>query len=435
MDGIIVILIALFLLAGGVYLILNRRANALASRQAVINNRQRASESSASSTPAARTTATPVPVGAAAALNHTAHGSPTEVAATQPKRTTAPLNPESAPQPVIEQVAELENTPIPTPTVEAVSLASAPAALSINGAKVDNSHDETVVETPSHSPDSQPAPEAAVNSEQHDSHDAEIAARKSSTSEYPTLHTHNMRFRIRFANNNVAEAVRVRPGSDPNHVLAMLSMNESSPTIFVTGGASSMSEEDIIRTQEMIATVAEFAEQQRAVIVDGGTESGVMQMVGEARKQGKYLFPLIGVSPFGKISYPGMENPNAEAELEDSHSHFVLVDGDDWGAESDMIVGVAKALSGHGMRPAVGILINGGKIARQEVYLAVSREIPMLILEGSGRLADEIATAFKTGKASQRILQAILGGGDIQLISTDEGTGALREKLEKRFKR
>jgi hypothetical protein len=314
--------------------------------------------------------------------------------------------------------------------------------MAINGAKAesDRSGDTSDREIPSHSPDSHPAPEATVNSEQQSAPEAggaetDETKRQTSTSEYPTLHTHNMRFRIHFANGNVAEAVRVRQMTEPNHVLALLKMTESAPTIFVTGGASAMTEEDVRRTQEMIAAVAEFAAENRAVIVDGGTESGVMQMVGEARKRGSYQFPLIGVSPFGKVSYPNMPNPNAEAELEDSHSHFVLVDGDDWGAESEMIVGVAKALSGHGMRPAIGILINGGKIARQEVYLAVSKEIPMLILEGSGRLADEIATAFKTGKASQRILQTILGGGDIQLISTDEGAGALREKLEKRFKR
>lgn len=447
MDGIIVILIALFLLAGGVYLILSRRANAQASRQAVLNTHSRASAASA---PPARTPAVPVAANAVQATNH--HGQDAVAAfedepapTTQPKRATAPLTlaqiepAENAAQPVMEHVAQLETEPR-NDVLSPLSSTSVPAPMSINGTKADGDaqsdpYSESTGETPSHSPDSHPAPEATVNSEQQNAPEADGVKRRTSTSEYPTLHTHNMRFRIHFANGNVAEAVRVRPSTEPNGVLALLNMSESAPTIFITGGASAMSEEDILRTQEMIAAVAEFAEQHRAVIVDGGTESGVMQMVGEARRQGSYLFPLIGVSPFGKISYPGMENPNAEAELEDSHSHFVLVDGEEWGAESDMIVGVAKALSGQGMRPAIGILINGGKIARQEVYLAVSKEIPMLILEGSGRLADEIATAFKTGKASQRILQAILGGGDIQLISTDEGTGALREKLEKRFKR
>lgn len=449
MDGIIVILIALFLLAGGVYLILSRRANAQASRQAVLNTRNRASTPAPSAASPARTPAVPVTVSAAQATNH--HDQDAVAPAfedvpaptTQPKRATAPLTlAETAPaenevQPIVEQVAQLATEP-KGDMLPPLSPASVSAAISINGSKAESeaqsdTHSESTGETPSHSPD--PAPEATVNSEQQNAPETDGVKRRTSTSEYPTLHTHNMRFRIHFANGNVAEAVRVRPSTEPNGVLALLNMNESAPTIFITGGASAMSEEDILRTQEMIAAVAEFAEQHRAVIVDGGTESGVMQMVGEARRKGSYLFPLIGVSPFGKISYPGMENPNAEAELEDSHSHFVLVDGEEWGAESDMIVGVAKALSGQGMRPAIGILINGGKIARQEVYLAVSKEIPMLILEGSGRLADEIATAFKTGKASQRILQAILGGGDIQLISTDEGTGALREKLEKRFKR
>lgn len=295
-----------------------------------------------------------------------------------------------------------------------------PVALTVGASEVDDGSKSTppASEPPTSAPDD-PAPEASAS-----------VARSS-----PTLQGHDRRFRIFFPNNNVAEAVRVRPNADPKSVVALLGIKQAAPTIFVTGGASYMNEEDIRRTRSIIESLVQFAHNEGAIIVDGGTESGVMQMVGDARSQHGYQFPLIGVSPLGKISYPGHDNPQAEGHLEDSHSHFVLVDGDDWGAESEMIVGLTKAVSGQGLYPAIGVLINGGKIARQEVYLAVAKEIPMLILEGSGRLADEIATAFKTGKASQRILQAILAGGDIQLIATEEGPDAMREKLVKRFAR
>jgi hypothetical protein len=85
--------------------------------------------------------------------------------------------------------------------------------------------------------------------------------------------------------------------------------------------------------------------------------------------------------------------------------------------------------------PQVGVLVNGGKIAANEVYLATTKDLnlPMIVLEGSGRFADELATAVRTGKTNQRILQAILAGGDIKLVATVEGPNKLREKLVERF--
>lgn len=186
---------------------------------------------------------------------------------------------------------------------------------------------------------------------------------------------------------------------------------------------------------QMIAEVAKFAQERGAIIVDGGTESGVMQMVGEVRKRLKYSFSLIGVSPAGKIAFPGYANKAAEATLEDSHTHFVLVDGTDWGHETHTIINLTQALCANNAKPSVGILINGGRIALHEIYLASTREnrLPIIVLEGSGRAADEVSTAFREGRSNRAILQAILAGGDIQLVATLEGPQALRQKLVAKF--
>ena len=73
----------------------------------------------------------------------------------------------------------------------------------------------------------------------------------------------------------------------------------------------------------------------------------------------------------------------------------------------------------------------------QEVYLATTheRKMSIIVLEGSGRAADDISTAFRTGKANQKILQAILAGGDIQLVGTIEGPDAMRAKLVAKFQK
>ena len=253
-----------------------------------------------------------------------------------------------------------------------------------------------------------------------------------------SLPEYNQIFSVNFPNGQAAEAVRVKPNADPTLILHALGFTDPMPVLFISGGAGNMSEQDKHLTYEIIEGVAEFAHEHGLVVLDGGTESGIMKMIGDTRDAAGYTFPLIGISPLGRVDYPGYENPNKQATLEDNHTHFVLVDAPEWGDESLMIVKLAYALCHDTLKPVVGILVNGGKIAMQEVYLATTHKesqtrIGMIIVEGSGRAADEISTAFRTGRTSQRVLRAILAGGDIQLVGTIQGPEAMRKKLAKKF--
>ncbi len=242
-------------------------------------------------------------------------------------------------------------------------------------------------------------------------------------------------FKIAFPDGHMARALRVNSSTDTQFILKELDLTEK-PCIFISGGAGGMSDADRTRVQSMIDAVADFANNNGAVIIDGGTEAGVMKMVGDARHSSKHDFPLIGVAPLGKIAYPGYSNPDQEAELEDGHSHFVLVEGEEWGDETDLIVGMMEALRDGSKLPGVVILINGGSIALKEVHLATTKQLglPTLVLEGSGRAADELSTAFRSGKTSRKILKAILDGGDIVLLGVDENPDSIKARLREHFK-
>jgi hypothetical protein len=194
-----------------------------------------------------------------------------------------------------------------------------------------------------------------------------------------------------------------------------------------------MSTDDIARTQKMVDVVSAFAEKHKLVVITGGTESGIMQMFGDSRLRGRYTFPLVGIAPLAQVRFPGHDNPDAQGDLEDSHSHFVLVEGKDWGAESSLIQDLAKTVSGYGVAKAAGILINGGNVALKEIGMAVERGIPMFVVEGSGRTADAVATALRTGTAEQQVMKAILAGGDVQFIQTTESPESITAKLNKQF--
>lgn len=245
-------------------------------------------------------------------------------------------------------------------------------------------------------------------------------------------------FTVDFGDGRIAPAIRIATDGDPTRVIETFNLLTPRPTIFITGGASNMSDEDIERTRQLIEEcIAAFAQKHRLTIVDGGTEAGVMDMMGDARRKHKYNFPLVGVAPLQRISFPGFDGANTEAELQDGHSHFVLVEADNWGDESDMIVGLTKRIADHGNAvPMVGILINGGKIAEREVYLASAEgenRMPLIIVDGSGRTADSISNAFKTQQSDSTLIRAIIKGADIRLTALEDGTEALEKELEKIF--
>jgi hypothetical protein len=253
-----------------------------------------------------------------------------------------------------------------------------------------------------------------------------------------SLPDYNTIFSIPFPNGHTAQAIRVAPDANPKLILDALGFTSTRPVIFISGGASLMSEHDKEMTEAIITLVVEFAEEHNILIIDGGTESGVMKMVGDLRHTRGYTFPLIGVSPLGRVAFPGYENPNQQAILEDSHSHFVLVDAPEWGDETLMTIRLTYAICGEKRYPAMGILVNGGKIAMQEMYLACTypkarERMALVVLEGSGRAADEISTAFRAGSSNQRVLNAIISGADLQVLGTIEGADRMKETLNRRF--
>ena len=92
---------------------------------------------------------------------------------------------------------------------------------------------------------------------------------------------------------------------------------------------------------------ARAIEREGAVAVDGGTDAGVMRLLGDAREASSATFPLLGVAAEGTVHLPGTASPQTDAaNLEPHHTHFVLVPGDQWGDESWWITATASHLAG-----------------------------------------------------------------------------------------
>ena len=245
----------------------------------------------------------------------------------------------------------------------------------------------------------------------------------------------NKRFVIAFDNGRAAFAVHVSRRFDPSAVAQTLGFVDPLPTIYVTGGAGQMSPEDMQATRNIVEKgLVRFVEERGAVVIDGGTNAGIPILIGDARQKYRYRFPLIGIAPLEMVHYSGFDEGGKET-LNPGHSHFVLTAGDEFGDESSMITQLTYTISGSGQKPALGILINGGKIAREEVYARTTAELslPLIVIEGTGRFADMLARAFYEGETDDEKVEAIVQKGQLTMVSLSHGPEDLYKKLTALF--
>jgi predicted Rossmann-fold nucleotide-binding protein len=151
-------------------------------------------------------------------------------------------------------------------------------------------------------------------------------------------------------------------------------------------------------TIQAIDVIAKTAELLDAAIVCGGTDVGVMAAIGKSRGRNGYQFPLIGIAPEGIVTWPeGPRNGNLllsgneREQLEPHHTHFILVPGNEFGDETKWIVRAASMIA-TGRNKSVAVLANGGKVSQLDVEEGLNVDRPLIVLAGTGRLADEIAS-------------------------------------------
>lgn len=209
------------------------------------------------------------------------------------------------------------------------------------------------------------------------------------------------------------------------------------PVVVLVGGAAAMDREAGRNAREAIETaILPVVITAGAALVTGGTDAGVMRLAGEARRAAGATFPLVGVVPEGMVDLPDRpaadatpERP-ATARVQPDHSHLLAVPGDRWGTETPWMFALADTLAGR--HPVVTVVLNGGRVARAEIAESVRRRRRVIVVEGTGRAADEIAEAIVDGRpAGEGDPDAALReSGLVQAVRLDED-GALRAALRR----
>jgi len=195
--------------------------------------------------------------------------------------------------------------------------------------------------------------------------------------------------------------LRVHREDDLAGILGADSGLRSGPVLVLVGGAAGLDADDEERLLELFSEhLLPAVVRCGAGIVDGGTNFGVMRVVGAARLRAGMPIPLVGVAAERTVRWPE-EGGDADAAMVDAnHSHIVLVPGESWGDESPWLSAVARTLAGR--HASVTLLVNGGEIAYEDVHHSLASGRPVVVLAGSGRTADVIASALVDPDTDER---------------------------------
>jgi hypothetical protein len=220
---------------------------------------------------------------------------------------------------------------------------------------------------------------------------------------------------ITLENNRTALAVLSAPSDKAEDIIGALGIKDQRAVLLVIGAADNIDDKLKPRLTQLFGRgIARAAATVEAVIIDGGTKAGVMEMMGQGVADRGYKSPLIGVAPLGQVKYQGSAGAG-ETPLDPNHSHFVLVEGDVWGRETSTIFQLVNQF--RSTMPVVALLAGGGATTRSEALQAVRQSLPLIVIEGSGGLADEIAAAWKARPdlPDDPVMAEIIADGRIEL--------------------
>lgn len=223
-------------------------------------------------------------------------------------------------------------------------------------------------------------------------------------------------FTYTFTSGHTAEVIQAHSFVELSNALQNIGLYSHCPVLVLVGGASGISEADMLRLKHLFITeIAPLAQKLGVAVVDGGTDAGIMRLIGQARTEISGTFPLIGVAAIDTVMLSDRPVPRPDAApLEPNHTHFVLVPGSNWGDESPWLSDIATLLS-EGF-PSVTLVVNGGEITFQDVSNSVRVDRPVVVLDGSGRTADKLAAALR-GEATDSRAEQLAASGQLQAIN------------------
>ena len=154
---------------------------------------------------------------------------------------------------------------------------------------------------------------------------------------------------------------------------------------------------------------ARLAAEEQLTVITGGTDAGIFHLLGQGFAQWGRPAACIGVAVDALVTWP--DRPGDGVPLEPHHSHFCLVEGRDWGDETETMYTLAARLAAD--CPSLALFANAGEIAVREMQANVAQGREMILLAGSGRYADTVLEIRKGEQTDDARLLEIARSGRI----------------------
>jgi hypothetical protein len=232
-------------------------------------------------------------------------------------------------------------------------------------------------------------------------------------------------------------ALMVDPTTPPGRVRRQLGLRPGKGLVVVNGGTADLSDAEIRYLKPVLDGVIGVVAEDGLTLLTGATDAGLFRVLGDVSESHPGRGRMIGVAPSKLVLMNGDQAaPDDErARLEPHHTDFVLVDTARWGGETGVMLGLAREVARH--EPSVAVLASGGDISRVELLGHVRDDRPIIVLAGSGRLADDVADAQKAhGSDSDPTLNEIVHRGRLTVVdirrsdAPAKAAAAVRDLLE-----
>ncbi|KAL1527371.1 hypothetical protein AB1Y20_016041 [Prymnesium parvum] len=182
-------------------------------------------------------------------------------------------------------------------------------------------------------------------------------------------------------------------------------MSPASVIISITGGAQDFNLSPMLHSA-FGQGLAKAAQATNAWLLTGGTDSGVMQLVGRSLAEYDANVNCIGIAVwdcvYGKEHLYGCrsldekvtllrrrDNSSEAANLERHHSHFLLVDtgSNNWGGEIPFRFALEREYCRRKKVPRVLLVVQGGPNTLWSVLEALESDCPVILVRDSGGVA------------------------------------------------
>jgi hypothetical protein len=223
---------------------------------------------------------------------------------------------------------------------------------------------------------------------------------------------------IRFANEQEALLVHVAQHTPADSIVAALKLPQPRAVICLNGGTAELDEGlNTGLRRLMVDGLARIAAENSITLVTGGTDAGIFSLLGAGLEKWGCKAPCLGVIPSTQVTWPGRSD-GGETPLEPHHSHFIVVNGNDWGDETPTMYSVVQSLSQNCY--SLAVFAGGGDITLREMQANVKQGREMILIAGSGRSTDAVLNIRDGSASSIDVLREIASQGRINRFDINE---------------